>query len=73
MKRQSMEQDKIFVNHISRKQLISRIYKETQQEENQTTELNNKTWINISWINLNKQRHSYGQKTPDKTVNSTNC
>lgn len=43
MKRQSMEQDKIFVNHISRKQLISRIYKETQQEENQTTELNNKT------------------------------
>ena len=42
MKRQSMEQDKIFVNHISRKQLIPRIYKETQQEENQTTELNNK-------------------------------
>ena len=73
MKRQSMEQDKIFVNHISRKQLIPRIYKETQQEENQTTELNNKTWINISWINLNKQRHSYGQKTPDKIVNSTNC
>ena len=43
MKRQSMEWDKIFVNHISKKELISRVYKETQQEENQTTELKSKT------------------------------
>lgn len=43
MKRQSMERDKIFVNHISKKELISRIYKETQQEETQTTELKSKT------------------------------
>ena len=38
-----MEWDKISVNHISKKELISRIYKETQQEENQTTELKNNT------------------------------
>lgn len=56
MKRQSMERDKIFVNHISKKELISRIYKETQQEETQTTELKSKTWINIL------QKHSNGQK-----------
>ena len=70
MKRQSMQQEKIFANHISNKGFIAKIFKDLIQlksKKDQITQLKNgqKNWTFF-------QRHTNGQQVHEKVLHIVN-